>query len=199
MLSENYNWIRKPEKTKILNGIVEIYTNPHTDLWQRTYYNFQNDNAPIFYREVEEEYFSFTVKAEFRDAKHRFDQCGLVIYQDSENWLKASSEYENGDYQHLGCVVTNSGYSDWSTMEIDPSIKEIWYRVSRRESDFRVEYSSDGKIFHQMRICHLNKGGGKVNIGIYACSPEESSFKASFSNFKFSECLWGDHVGQVPD
>ena len=50
-----------------------------------------------------------------------------------------------------------------------------------------------------MRICHLNKGGGKVNIGIYACSPEESSFKASFSNFKFSECLWGDHVGQVPD
>lgn len=164
MLSENYNWIRKPEKTKILNGIVEIYTNPHTDLWQRTYYNFQNDNAPIFYREVEEEYFSFTVKAEFRDAKHRFDQCGIVIYQDSENWLKASSEYENGDYQHLGCVVTNSGYSDWSTMEIDPSIKEIWYRVSRRESDFRVEYSSDGKIFHQMRICHLNKGGGKVNI-----------------------------------
>jgi len=27
---------------------VEIITKPHTDLWQRTYYHFQKDNAPVF-------------------------------------------------------------------------------------------------------------------------------------------------------
>ena len=46
---------------------------------------------------------------------HRFDQCGIVVYLDSENWLKASIEYENDRFQHLGSIVTNGGYSDWAT------------------------------------------------------------------------------------
>ncbi len=36
------------------NGRVEIITTPHTDLWQRTYYHFRNDNAPVFQMESEE-------------------------------------------------------------------------------------------------------------------------------------------------
>lgn len=61
--------------------------------------------------ETEEKYFSFVVKTEFQDSHHRFDQCGIVMYLDSENWLKGSIEYENEQYQHLGSVVTNNGYS----------------------------------------------------------------------------------------
>jgi len=45
--------------------------------------------------ETEEKYFSFVVKTEFQDSHHRFDQCGIVMYLDSENWLKGSIEYEN--------------------------------------------------------------------------------------------------------
>ena len=36
------------------------------------------------------------------------------MYLDSENWLKASIEYENEKISHLGSVVTNNGYSDWA-------------------------------------------------------------------------------------
>ncbi len=36
-----------------------------TDLWQRTYYHFQNDNAPVMQMETDEKYFSFVVKTEF--------------------------------------------------------------------------------------------------------------------------------------
>ena len=39
-------WTREPESYKINGDTVEIVTKPHTDLWQRTYYHFQNDNAP---------------------------------------------------------------------------------------------------------------------------------------------------------
>ena len=70
----------------------------------------QNDNAPVLQMETEEKYFSFVVKTEFEDSHCRFDQCGVVMYLDSENWLKASIEYENQEYQHLGSVVTNYGY-----------------------------------------------------------------------------------------
>ena len=195
----HFKWTREPLDYKIENGRAEIITKQHTDLWQRTYYHFQNDNAPVFQMETEEKYFSFVVKTEFAESCHRFDQCGIAMYLDSENWLKASVEYENEEYQHLGSVVTNGGYSDWATTVIDASVKSMWYRFSRRENDYCVECSTDGIHFNQMRICHMQKGNGKIQFGIYACSPEESSFKAIFTDMQMMECQWDAHDGQQPD
>lgn len=185
-------WIRKPKQEIITADRVEIVTEPGTDLWQRTYYGFQNDNAPVLQVETTEKYFSFVVKTMF-DSEHRFDQCGVVMYLDSENWFKASIEYENKKYQRLGSVVTNQGYSDWATTDIPAGIKEMWYRFSRRESDFCIECSPDGKKFKQMRIFHMWKGKEEIKFGIYACSPEQSSFKAVFTNMEITECRWKAH------
>ena len=195
----NLQWTRQPKSCVISREQIEIVTQPHTDLWQRTYYHFRNDNAPVLQMDTEEKFFYFIVKTEFPESHHRFDQCGVVVYLDSENWLKASIEYENKRFQHLGSVVTNFGYSDWATTEISANIKSIWYRLSRREDDFCMECSEDGVVFRQMRVCHLHEGKGKIRFGIYACSPEESSFRAVFSNMKLTECQWLAHDGQEPD
>lgn len=196
-LNQPLVWIRKPEQVELTGDKIILTTQPHTDLWQRTYYGFQNDSAPVLQTKTSEEYFSFTVKTSF-DSKRRFDQCGVALYLDSENWLKASVEYENGAFQHLGSVVTNEGYSDWATTAIDGQIRTMWYRLSR-EDDYRVECSPDGVAFSQMRICHLRKGGGTIRFGLYACSPEESSFTAVFSHMQITECQWQAHDGQQPD
>lgn len=195
----SFRWIREPKKHSITGDRIEIVTEPNTDLWQRTYYHFRNDNAPLLQTSTREKFFSFTVKTDFSESSHRFDQCGVVLYLDSENWIKASVEYENESFQHLGSVVTNQGYSDWATTEIPSGIKAMWYRLSRREDDFCIENSPDGKTFHQMRICHLFKAQDEINFGIYACSPEDSSFKAVFTGFVFGECMWEAHSGQAPD
>ena len=100
---------------------------------------------------------------------------------------------------HLGSVVTNGGYSDWATTVIEASVKSMWYRFSRREDDYCIECSADGINFKQMRICHMQKGDGKIQFGIYACSPEESSFKAIFTDMQMMECRWEAHDGQQPD
>lgn len=197
--TEKLIWTRPPQRYHISPEQIEITTQPHTDLWQRTYYHFRNDNAPVLQLETEEPYFSFVVKTDFTNSKHRFDQCGIVLYLDSENWLKASVEYEDGVFQHLGSVVTNDGYSDWATTAIDGSIRTMWYRLSRREDDYRIESSLDGVQFHQMRICHMRKGGGVIRFGLYACSPEDSSFTAVFSHMCMTECQWQAHDGQQPD
>lgn len=194
----NLKWIRQPEKFSINKDKIEIITEPYTDLWQRTYYHFRNDSAPVLQINTDELYFSFEVKVDF-ESKHRFDQSGIVMYLDSENWIKASIEYENEVFQHLGSVVTNNGYSDWATVEIDASVKSIWYRFSRREDDYCIECSYDGVTFKQMRICHMFKGGENIRFGIYACSPENSSFKATFTNMNITECKWLAHTGQQPD
>ncbi len=196
---KKFSWIRNPKDYTICNDKITITTNPNTDLWQKTYYHFINDNAPMLLTETQEKFFSFTVKTEFSDSKVRFDQCGIIVYLNSENWLKASAEYENTAFSHLGSVVTTNGYSDWATTEISTDIKTIWYRLSRREDDFCIEYSLDGVIFHQMRICHLLLAKDNISFGIYACSPENSSFTATFTNFNFGECVWKAHNGEQPN
>lgn len=194
----NFQWTREPADYTVADGKIEIVTAPNTDLWQRTYYHFRNDSAPVLQMETDEKFFSFVVKTQFQ-SKRRFDQCGIVMYLDSENWLKASVEYENEVFQHLGSVVTNGGYSDWATTEIDAGIQSMWYRFSRREDDYKIECSQDGSVFKQMRICHVGKGGGAIRFGIYACSPEDSSFRATFTDMQITECRWLAHDGQQPD
>ena len=185
----DFQWIRPPKKYHITKDGVEIITDPHTDLWQRTYYGFRNDNAPVLQISSKEQYFSFTVKTQF-DSKRRFDQCGIAVYLDSENWLKASVEYENETVQRLGSVVTNHGYSDWATTDISSDIKSMWYRFSRRNSDYCIECSEDGIHYVQMRIFHMWEGAEKITYGIYACSPTEGSYQAVFSNMQITECQW---------
>ncbi len=189
---KNLFWIREADQSDVTDDRITIYTQPKTDLWQRTYYGFQNDNAPVLQMKTSEKYFSFIVKTEF-DSKARFDQCGIVVYLDSENWMKASIEYENEQYQRLGSVVTNHGYSDWATTDIDASVKSMWYRLSRRESDYCIECSTDGITFQQMRICHLWEGNEEISFGVYACSPVEGSFQAKFTNMQITECMWEAH------
>lgn len=102
---------------------------------------------------------SIIVKTEF-ESTCRFDQCGVAMYLNSDNWFKASIEYENKKIQRLGSVVTNHGYSDWATTDISSDIKSMW------------------------------EGAEKITYGIYACSPTEGSYKATFSNMQITECKW---------
>ncbi|NUW72337.1 DUF1349 domain-containing protein [Vibrio mediterranei] len=200
-------WLYKPRNSEVTKGSVSITTDPETDFWQRSYYGFRNDNAPALQLETTEN-FTFTTKVQF-DYQAQFDQCGLIIYLDSENWFKASIEYENEEYSRLGSVVTNLGYSDWATSDI-PLPNEIWYRLSRRGPDFLIESSSDGQTFKQMRIFHLHQLGettadmGKSNpplpaqtpvrFGVYACSPLQSSFTARFTELNIEPCKWLAHA-----
>ena len=199
-------WLNKSESCSIDTETVVIKTSPKTDFWQRSYYGFRNDNAPALQFQSDTN-FTFTVKVNF-DYKSLFDQCGVIIYLNSENWFKASIEYENEIFSRLGSVVTNFGYSDWATTDID-TISCIWYKLSRRGSDFLVESSFDGVNFKQMRIFHLHElgettekmgqsnpplvSGRSVTFGIYACSPTESSFMATFSEMKLESSYWKAH------
>lgn len=189
---DDFYWINQPGKYLIDSGIVTIYTDPGTDFWQRTYYDFRNDNAHAFLKEKAGD-FTFSVRT-FFNTKMRYDQCGIVLYQDSDNWIKASVEYENERYSRLGSVVTNLGYSDWGTTDISSEIKTIWYRMSRRGQDFLIEHSSDGIAYHQMRMLHMYLPIDSARLGIYACSPGKSSFKAHFSGLTLGPCTWAGHT-----
>ncbi len=192
----HFKWINQPEKFELKNDHLIIQTEPGTDLWQKTFYGFQNDNAPAFLIDRKGD-FTFRVRVLFDEANHLYDQCGLLMYHDSENWVKVSVEYENEELARLGSVVTNLGYSDWATTDISASVRDMWYRFSRRKQDFYIESSTDGKEFQQMRMLHMHIPMETARIGVYACSPLKSSFKADFSEFRIGSCEWPDHANKT--
>ena len=75
----------------------------------------------------------------------------------------------------------------------------IWTRKPERvfmdetKVEIITECSTDGVNFKQMRICHMWEGAGEITFGIYACSPENSSFKATFTEMEITECQWEAH------
>lgn len=69
-------------------------------------------------------------------------------------------------------------------------------KTDEKYFSFSVKTEFDYK---QMRVCHMWKGGCVVSFGVYACSPENSSFTAIFTNTELSECRWLAHDGQKPD
>lgn len=189
----NLFWLNEPKEYSINKNEILIQTEPKTDFWKRTYYGFCHDNVPTLLMKTSEKYFSFVVKTEY-DYKRRFDHCGVMIYQNTDNAMKVAVEYKDEKTLWLGCVVTNNGYSDWSTSDLSSIQKFMYFRISRRENDFCVENSLDGVNYEQMRITHLFEANDEINIGLFASSPEDSSFKATFKEFEFTDCKWKAHV-----
>jgi uncharacterized protein len=188
-----FEWLNQPGEFFLENSRLTIITKPETDFWQRTYYGFRNDNGHTFVKAVAGD-FTFVVKTDFK-AVNQYDQCGIILYRDSDNWIKASIEYENQQFARLGSVVTNLGFSDWASTDIPAAVNSMWYRFSRKGSDFCIENSSDGQVYQQMRIFHMHQPISVANVGVYACSPLKSSFQAVFSNFYLGRCTWADHHG----
>jgi regulation of enolase protein 1 (concanavalin A-like superfamily) len=110
-------------------------------------------------------------------------------------WLKTSVEYEPEESNRLGAVVTNQGYSDWSTQDFPDECHEIMLRVRRERSDYLVEYSlplqspEESEHWTQIRMAHLHDDNGEmaVQCGIYACSPKENGYVAEFAFLKIEK------------
>jgi hypothetical protein len=96
-------------------------------------------------------------------------------------WLKTSVEFEPGEPSKLGVVVTNFGYSDWSTQDFPPEVNEVELRVRREGDDYTVEHRTSEGNWSQLRLARLhNQAGGAVQCGLYACSPIEAGYRAEF-------------------
>ena len=186
-LPDKLYWFNEPGKFQIHEGL-EIWTEPRTDFWQRTHYGFRNDNGHCLLQDVTGD-FSLTTQVAFKP-QGKYDQCGLILRLDEDNWIKASAEYISPENSKLGSVVTNLGYSDWATQDISPEVRQLWYRASKRGADVKLDFSLDGESWQQMRICHLHQPSEKIAVGVYACSPLENSFWCQFSWLTIEPNKW---------
>lgn len=186
-LPQDFYWFNEPEAYRVGHGL-EIVSKEKTDFWQGTHYGFRRDDGHCLFTKVNGD---FTMIAGVTsEPLSQYDQCGLMARIDTQNWIKMSTEYETPEFSRLGSVVTNLGYSDWATQDLYSQYAEMWYRMSRRGADFRLEYSLDGQKWHQMRIAHLHEEGETLEVGIYACSPIGRNFRCVFRELRLLENQW---------
>lgn len=178
---EKMNWFNEPSQWSIKNGVLTMDVTPHSDYWRISHYGFTVDDAPFYYAEYGGE---FEAKVKISgNYKVRFDQAGMMIRIDHENYIKTGIEYVDGKY-NLSTVVTHHT-SDWSVIALDRPVEYIWIKAVRRLDAIEIFYSFDDVEYTMMRNAWM-EANRPVKIGMFAACPDGEGFKASFSNFKVS-------------
>lgn len=176
---EKMMWFNEPEQWNITDGGLTMAVTPHTDYWRISHYGFTVDDAPFYYAEYGGE-FEASVKIS-GDYRERFDQAGLMLRLDHENYIKAGIEYVDGKY-NLSVVVTHHT-SDWSVITLEKPVKFIYIKAVRRLDAVEVFYSFDGTNYTMMRNAWL-ADNHPVHVGVMAACPDGEGFNVRFTDFK---------------
>lgn len=178
---DKMQWFNEPECWKIENGTLVMDVTPQSDYWRISHYGFTVDDAPFLYTVRGGE---FEVKVKISgEYKVRFDQAGLMLRIDKENYIKTGIEYVDGKY-NLSAVVTHKT-SDWSVIELEKPVEYVWIKAVRRLDAVEIFYSFDDKKYTMMRNCWL-QDNTPVMVGMMAACPDGSGFKAKFEGFRIT-------------
>lgn len=188
---DRMQWFNEPENWSVKNNTLVMDVTPQSDYWRISHYGFTVDDAPFLYTVRGGE---FEVKVRISgDYKVRFDQAGLMIRVDKENYIKTGIEFVDGKY-NLSTVVTHTT-SDWSVIELDEPVEYVWIKAVRRLDAVEIFYSFDDKEYTMMRNCWL-QDNTPVMVGMMAACPDGNGFKATFDGFKITHlpdqrrCEW---------
>lgn len=183
-LDPRFVWHNEPENYRVERGSLMVEPAAKTDFWSRIHNHPVTTNGHFaFVRVPGSLRMSVTVGIA---PKHQYDQAGLMVWFSEACWLKCSAEYEPGHPSRLGAVVTNSGYSDWSTQDVPADLARYALRVTRENCDYLVEASLDGRRWTQLRVAHLLEDtdpNAAAACGVYACCPKAAGFTAHFDDF----------------
>ncbi|MBP1650518.1 MAG: hypothetical protein H6Q26_675 [Bacteroidetes bacterium] len=175
---EKMQWYNEPARWDIKDKALTMFVTPQTDYWRISHYGFTVDDAPFYYADYGGE---FEVKVKLTgNYKARFDQMGLMIRTDQENYIKTGVEFVDGKF-NVSTVVTHKT-SDWSVTTLEKVPPFIWIKAVRRLDAVEIFYSFDDVNYVMTRNCPL-QDNRPVMVGMMAASPDGQGFEAKFENF----------------
>lgn len=175
---DKLQWFNEPTKWEVKDNVLSMFVTPQSDYWRISHYGFTVDDAPFYYATYGGE---FEVKVKITGGyKARFDQMGLMLRIDKENYIKAGIEFVDGKF-NLSTVVTHQT-SDWSIISLEKPIPFVWIKAVRRLDAVEVFYSFDDINYIMMRNAYL-QDNTPVMVGMMAACPDGNGFEATFEHF----------------
>lgn len=181
---KEFDWLNEPQRVRFDEDGMYVTSKYRTDFWCCARHDFRKDDGHFFFSYVLGE-FCCDLDWAFEEAKS-FDQCGIMLRTDANNWFKASIMYENDEYPMLATSLTNDGFSDLATIPLPRGTKHVWYRLKKRKGCYIASYSLDGSEFMQLRKFYLIHDADDVKVGAYICSPQRDDFEAVLKNLQLS-------------
>ena len=178
-LISRMKWMNEPAAFKEAGGVLTVRSKPKTDFWPKKFYGYITDNGHSFHLPVKGDFvFQARVNGQYAAL---YDQAGLMVRQDAENWMKCGTEYFDGS-RHASVVFTRD-FSDWSTMPDLSNTAAVWWRAVRKKDSIETHCSLDGENFMTIRQGYFPPGI-QVEVGIMCAAPEGPGFDAIFDNLK---------------
>ena len=176
---EKMQWFNEPEQWEIKDNALTMFVTPQSDYWRISHYGFTVDDAPFYYTTYGGE---FEVKVKITgNYQTRFDQAGLMLRIDHENYIKTGIEFVDGKY-NLSAVVTHHT-SDWSVITLDKAVPYVWIKAVRRLDAVEIFYSFDDQNYVMMRNAWL-QDHVPVQVGLMGAGPDGKGFNVTFEHFK---------------
>ena len=181
---KKFDWLNEPENVRFEETGMRVVAKCRTDFWNCVRYDFIKDDGHFFFCYAVDD-FCCDLNWEFEKAE-LFDQCGIMLRIDENNWFKASVMYENEKVPMLATSMTTNGLSDLATVPLPVGIKRVWYRLKRYKGCYIASYSLDGENYVQMRKFYLLYDTDEVKVGAYICSPQHEDFEAVLRGVEMS-------------
>ena len=175
------------------NSKLVMFCAKGSDLWQRTSYGFRRDSAHAFLAADLLQDRAIEVGFSIFSFKDQFDQAGILVRENEDNWIKAGVELADG-VLHLSVVATRAGFSDWSTSALPSawdSESKIIVQVSRKGDALIVKTilaetkEEDEGEWRLMRVCPMPVES-RLHAGPYSCAPSRDGLFVEF--FHYAEC-----------
>lgn len=145
------------------------------DFWRGTFYGFHRDDGHFLGRKIDGDFTAvLTFEADYQEL---YDQAGLMVRQDPDNWVKTGIEYSDG-LTNFSVVVTCDGRSDWSVVAV-PGLKGPQrIRLTKIGSSVIVHHGgSNGWRLMRLAAVPLNE---EYAVGPMTCSPQREGLKVRF-------------------
>lgn len=173
-------WFNEPLSSKRDGDKLIVHSRPKTDFWRKTYYGYVTDNGHFFHRHAEGDFvLQARVNGQFAAL---YDQAGLMVRVDAENWMKCGTEFFDGK-RHASVVFTRE-YSDWSTMPDLTETGPVWWRAVRKGESLETLCSLDGKNFVSVRQGYFP--ASPAEAGVMCAAPEGGGFDAEFDRMSLA-------------
>lgn len=171
-------WINEPARWNLGPAGLFVATDNATDFWRETHYGFTRHSGHLFGFRTDG---GFTATVRVQAAyQSLYDQAGIMVLADEENWVKAGIELSDGEAL-LSSVLTIA-QSDWATGKFQGDPSNFWIRVTMDKGVLRIQASTNGKRWPLVRLSAFPVRKHYL-VGPMCCTPERAGLEVLFSEF----------------
>jgi hypothetical protein len=171
-------WLNPPVSASVESINLRVTTAHESDFWRNTSYGFVHDSGHALL-------IDFPVNTSMEvtfvlDYSGQFDQAGIIVYSDSQHWIKAGVESADG-FPQVGAVVTSVN-SDWSLAPVSQWMgKQVTVRASRTTDalTIRARCGDDDQL---IRLAPINSSLS-WSAGPHCASPVSQSLEVTFTRW----------------